>query len=186
MAAKVIFLEGVACIGKTSLLRRLASQYTVGFHDYAEYRELTGGDPGKNYTSWHADKTKLIERGFIDRSPYANDLYTLVYDVLNNKCKKPDDFDERLRAIPVTKYPNEMTIIFLPANEESYPVMVENMKKRANGIDRLDIEYVRAQTIVFREYAVYNNLFVVYIDFSDTQYIQKYYNLYRLLCTLIK
>lgn len=190
MFSKIIYFEGVACMGKTTLLRRLdAALYSVGLFDYAEYKSLES-DAGnhEDYNIWHSKKKQEIHRGFVDRSPFSNVLYSFVYELLDNDMVKPPGFDERLRAVPNVKNPFEMTIIFLPANEESYESIVTNMEKRANGIDRLDVKYVEAQTIVFGDYAKFNNLAIVYLDFNIPydDYVNQYNNLYSLMCALMR
>lgn len=190
MYSKVIYLEGVACLGKTALLKELDhALYTVGLFDYTEYKEITGpGGNHEDYTKWHAKNSCNIERGFVNRSPYSNKLYTLVYELLDNNMVKPDGFDKRLRDVPVVKQPSELVVIFLPGNSESYASIVTNMKRRANGIDRLDCAYVEAQTIVFSEYARINNLLVVHVNYNIPceDDIKQYENLFSLMCALIK
>lgn len=189
MFSKVIYFEGVACLGKTTLLKRLDSAlYSVGLFDFAEYKEVTGSTDHVEYKLWHAKKKQEIHRGFVDRSPHSNNLYSFVYELLDNDLVKPPGFDERLRAVPNVRHPFEMTVIFLPANKESYEPIVKNMERRANGIDRLDVKYVEAQTIVFGDYAKFNNLVVVYLDFNlpIDKYYNQYNNLYSLMCAFMR
>lgn len=185
MFSKIIYLDGVACMGKKTLLRKLDSElYSVKLFDYADFKAFMSRtqihtEKENTYSMWH---TPDIDRGFVNRSPYSAKLYKLVYELLDNNTIKPDGFDERLHAIQAS----HMTVIFLPTNEESYPHIVEKMKRRANGIDRINIEYVRAQTIVFTEYARFNNLLIVYIDFTSKEKLKQFHNLYKLMCALIK
>lgn len=196
-------------MGKTTLLRKLdADLYTVGLFDFAEYKDTQGPDSShEEYTLWHARKSLEIDRvsqcssssssymliyrfeqGFIDRSPYSNHLYGLVYKLLDNDMVKPDDYDDLLRDIPTPQELSKVVVIFLPSTRNSYEHIVANMKRRANGIDRLDAAYVEAQTNVFGDYARVNNLPVVLIDFDLPYecYIKQYNNIYRLLCGLIR
>lgn len=143
-----IFLEGVACLGKTSYLRRLRaiSEWPVYEGDYKEYLDTTGMDPGELSRSLNVVSFIDKGEGIYDRSPFATAYYNIVYD--QNDLGE----DERIAKLgeEMVKFQNgrRWIIMMIPDGSVDYADIVNKMLKRNNGLDWISQEYVRRQVNV--------------------------------------
>lgn len=149
-----IFIEGVACVGKTALLKTLKEQgHSVGFLDFCEFRQECGTSRDHEYPNWY--KERVGQYSIVDRSPYSSFIYQVVWDpslVLEELIK-----DVKIDG----KY-----IVFLvrPGDE---PHVVEAMRRRDNKIDDLSISYVSRQNEVFKEFVRLTGVQSIEVAFNE-------------------
>lgn len=149
-----VYLDGVACVGKTSLLRQLQQEgYNTGFLDFCEFRAEIGPGHDELYPVWYSQRSHQF--AVIDRSPVANILYKVVYDETL-----------LIENVVNTLHVDGKLIVFLTRpGEES--LVVEAMRRRANGIDTLSIAYVKRQNEIFRAFAEHTGATIVEIGFNE-------------------
>ena len=150
-----IYLDGIACVGKTSVLRLLHEDgYPVAIGDYFE--------DGNKYPVF-ANKAgisrievayslyccvKINDHTIHDRSPLSSLFYQLVFAVMNGNMSNKDieDFCQQLPNEMWSYWGGRRYIILL---DEDFSSVLTRMKRRGNGIDILSTNYVQAQKLIF-------------------------------------
>ncbi|QOD39978.1 Maph15 [Matsumuraeses phaseoli granulovirus] len=199
-------LDGVACTTKSTILSRLDRDYRYNVHliDYKEISDQLGlrNDPtldGIIYLMYR-DNYKVPKnfcRHVFDREPTSALLYRFVQ--FNSDDATVRKYCTLVKKMGVNKH--WTSIILLPRQGQE-DIVVELMKKRNNGIDWLNVEYVKRQCRIFTIWADVMDYDVVYIDYNknlheqQTNIINKIHemccheNVYtkaiRLLCSLNK
>ena len=169
-----IALDGVACTTKSTILNRLAktNKYTVHMVDYKEVSDLLnlGEDPvldGMIYTMYRASFTKheTVDgtKHIFDREPASALLYRMIFaDSNTEQITRYCELLKRVKEAQSTKYES---IILMPKCGQEH-IVVGMMTKRGNGIDWLDVEYVRRQCKVFTIWAQVMNYKIMYVDYT--------------------
>ncbi|EZG42839.1 putative DUTPase, partial [Gregarina niphandrodes] len=152
----VTIIDGTACLGKTSVLRRISLQYPkVVIGDFAEDVRLYPVFKDKNtdgaidiaYTIFQLSK---LQAGSIhDRGPLSALTYSLIFSIIEGRRSMQQTEDL------IAQFPKEMweipkrmqTIIVLEDDPQS---CLERMRLRNNGLDIMTMEYVRVQNEVFK------------------------------------
>nr|DAC81265.1 TPA_asm: TK [Bos-associated insect adintovirus 2] len=164
MKGAVVFLDGVACCGKTTTLRSLAKHYLlfkVTYSDYAEdlkanliQQKITDKFTSQLYMIFamerffkllHAETLRCL---VFDRMPITTMFYGLVFDLLDGSINSINVIDEKVKDICITSksFFDHKSFILLSGNPT---LTLEMMKIRNNKIDNLSLEYVHAQNVVF-------------------------------------
>lgn len=169
-----IALDGVACTTKSTILERLAktNQYIVHMVDYKEVSDMFGlGEDfvldGIIYTMYRASFTKheTVDgtKHIFDREPGSSLLYRLIFtDASIEQITKYCKLLKRVKETQSTKY---KSIILIPKCGQEH-IVVSMMKVRGNGIDWLDVEYVRRQCKVFTIWAHVMKYKIIYVDYT--------------------
>lgn len=154
-----LFLDGVACLGKTSVLHELCNQgIPVGLFDFHEYYQEFKKKDYDEYRRWLRHGMEQMKAGIFDRTKYSSNLYDIIHNILNGKLKFEDSLD-LIADVPYV--PN--TLVFLPMNKNYEPIL-KRMVARNNGLDVLTTDYVEVQTQVFTAYARTHFLDVVFVN----------------------
>lgn len=145
-----IFIDGVACLGKTSFLKKIERQcgIPVKFTDYFEFQEqirlpVELIDAGYNF--WFNNETDESQPLLVDRSRYSNFIYSLI--------RQKFSVEEGKRCLCELKKistDRRDLIIFIIPKVGQNSLVLDLMKKRQNGIDILEIEYVENQVNFFK------------------------------------
>lgn len=175
----MIYIDGVACTGKTTFLKKLKSDgVSVGLLDYFEFLQnnpLLGDLTNSMYSAWLANHHQWYD--VIDRSLYSNMLYNFIFKLMGATDDEYDNIVDCLTKFLKNLRPlNGDKIYILLVREEQFAAVVENMERRNNGIDVLTIDYVKTQNFVFDLFADCLGLKKVYIDVYDFE--SSYKNLY--------
>lgn len=150
-----LYLDGVACTGKTSIIKKLKRDgYSVGLLDFYEFRVENGPDCDSFYPSWYSSREKLYD--VVDRSPLSPVLYRVIHN-------KDAEFSS---IIPLLKPVDGTILVFTTAPGQEQHV-VDAMKARNNGIDVLEVDYVKRQNKIFKEFIQHFNLPSIEVGYKD-------------------
>lgn len=137
-----IYFEGVACLGKTTLLKKIQTipgfEDDVLFTDYFEFCEKTGNvlhtvntkEKFSIFNTWYNKLLNNSSAKFIDRSPLSGSFYRWINGDYS------DEYIERALHLYETTgiFEGHLYVVFLPM-EGTETYILENMKRRNNGID---------------------------------------------------
>lgn len=152
-----IYFEGVACLGKTTLLKKI--QKIPGFEDdilltdFFEFTQLLGSELNsvctkEKFSIFTAWKNKLLNKSsakFVDRSPLSTTFYRWINGDYSDEYIK-----QALHLYESTgMFENYLYLVFLPT-EGTNSYLIENMKSRRNGIDIYTVDYIKRQMNVFK------------------------------------
>jgi DNA 3'-phosphatase len=154
----LLALGGVACTTKTSILKKLAKHYGITVHltDYKELHDTYEFDHrvgsllyaahGCMNTAKHTADYDTVH--VFDRHP----MEALVYDTMNKGIDIGDTsrIFERTVAMGFAEHWRCVVLRAKPGTEKH---IVRMMKKRNNGIDRMDQDYVLEQNTRFGVFA---------------------------------
>ncbi|CAH2088321.1 unnamed protein product [Euphydryas editha] len=165
------FIDGVACLTKTTLLQRLENEHpdwAIHYSDYAAFVEkfdLDCGDGQKNsllYTAnrfkWEVDPRQV---NIFDRHPVTTIVYSYVFEKVCNMDKMMKHFQVAKAISPPCK-----GIVLLPKPGQ-YELVVNQMKKRNSVLDSINLEYVKKQTTIFRVWAQVFEFPVFEVDYLN-------------------
>lgn len=152
-----IFFEGVACLGKTTLLRKIQAmsgfEDEVLFTDYFEFCEKTGDvlntvhtkEKFSIFNTWYNKLLNDSSAKFIDRSPLSGSFYRWINGDYSDEYIK-----RALHLYEATGiFEGYLYVVFLPM-EGTETYLLENMKRRNNGIDMYTLDYIKNQIHVFK------------------------------------
>ncbi|UXX41826.1 nicotinamide riboside kinase [Psilogramma increta granulovirus] len=176
-----ITLDGVACTTKSTILKRLAktNKYTVHMSDYKEVSELLelGEDTVLDaivYTMYRSAFTKhetlKCSKHIFDRDPASSLFYRMV--AANSSTEQITKYCKILKSVKEAQHTKYESIILIPMSGQE-EIVVSMMTQRGNGIDWLDVEYVRRQCKVFTIWAQMMNYKIIYIDYTKNLYEQQ-------------
>lgn len=159
-------LEGVACHGKTTCLSNLESKYSIPLYSQ-DYFEAITRDPKFAKNSFYTMKKALeyeTDRTFTlsDRTIFSSYIYNFI--------REHDDIGVREIEKFLNDIPEEFTPIFESLNVvillsgTSYNNILNKMKKRANNIDEMTIDYVYHQNLLFGAFASKYKLPIMYVE----------------------
>ncbi|AAZ38226.1 ORF-60 [Agrotis segetum nucleopolyhedrovirus A] len=148
-----ISLGGVACTTKSTILRNLKTHLNVRVHmsDYKELHEefkfdhrvgslLYAAHRFMKQVECDAEKLSFLSLHIYDRHP----MEALVYDTINKKISLEDCREIFNHCVNMGFMRNwKSVIVRIKPGTESFVVAM--MKRRNNGIDRIDEQYVREQ-----------------------------------------
>lgn len=183
-----IFIEGTTAIGKTTVLKQVAQLYDV-VH-FTDYYELTreypwtlrrSEDTGIGAATVLLETSRFLKSGpsIFDRSPLSSIIFGKIFHKyssdgdLNMSRGEISELVDLCRTIVSAYNLKDKIKIFLESDEE---LLVHRMYRRQNGIDILDVKYVRLQNRIYRKLAkafdfeIFNmsetSLFLKTIDWS--------------------
>lgn len=152
------FIDGTCCLFKTSTLLKLKSEgVPVIMGDYYEH---SIGEPLLLNKS-KDPVTDLIYQAFVsshlkedhvhDRLPFSNICYALIFAVINKEKTMEDvkSYFKLMKGLEIFP-PTWRSLILVSSDPHA---VLEQMKVRANGIDVLNINYVKIQDLVFECFA---------------------------------
>lgn len=170
-------IDGVACTTKSTILQRLNAddRYCVHMSDYKEVCDMLklGADRVLDGMVYIMHRLTLIDadklrRNVFDREPASSVLYRLVFDDAT-----PETINKYCNIILKTGINKKWrSIILLPCDGQDH-LVVEMMKKRNNGYDWMDLEYVQRQRKVFKIWAFVMGYDVFYIDYTKDLTVQQ-------------
>lgn len=146
-----IFLDGTACLGKSSLVSRMRSFVKsdlcerVKAHDIFRHK-ATNINLQILYTAVFPFRT---DAQVYDRSPITDIWYNFVADEM-----KGEEWFSKLQQLP-KKLLQQFPSVFIICSEDQASQVVAKMKQRQNGLDILEETYVSAQNAVFSRVAKY-------------------------------
>ncbi|KAL1516083.1 hypothetical protein ABEB36_000007 [Hypothenemus hampei] len=161
--AQYFALDGVACVGKTSILKKFKeSGLQVSLGDFAQYQEE---DPRfiekKNnifidlvYQSFLF--CKVVDGAIHNHCPITNALYCLILRYSDNykyetKCEITDELNWFCEKLLQTNFRNKWNVLIVLSKDPAKTL--DKMKQRKHNLDVLDINYVHAQNFVFKYFA---------------------------------
>ena len=169
-----IFLDGIACVGKTSVLRLLHEDgYPVAIGDYFEdsnkypvFANKAGITRIEVAYSLYCC-VKINDHTIHDRSPLSSLFYQLIFAVMNGEMSNEDieDFCQHLPNELWSSWGGKRYIILL---DEDFSTVLMRMRRRGNGIDVLSINYVQAQKLTFSIVAKHLNATILTKKSSET------------------
>lgn len=176
----VVYLEGVSCVGKTSLLECFSNAAFVHLtlnNDYGDNFKQDSNDGDVMWPSFlinypmieavsmqaqNIDKMIVVDRGYI-----SNILYKIIFHVMDEEYVNWEEkikemcFDEYIKLSSTIQTMETNTIVFV-LEEECLPIVWDRMKKRATELDKRFLEkyetgpcnedyfYLRVQNEVFK------------------------------------
>lgn len=163
-----IFLDGTACCGKTTLLKKLPNKEYI-FPVFNDFHEQVVKHPKHLFKhtvpeqGYHAHLYETLEFAtkkdgikVYDRSPFATFIYSHYFS------GTPINWDEMPKECPLN------IIIIIDSDVKS---VCERMKKRNNGIDVLNEDYVKWQNKMFTLLAKKYDFNLIDLSFNGYDYI---------------
>lgn len=165
-ARKIWYVDGVSCLGKTTFIKSLGARglkldFAERVQSYPDFKKKSQSHIMQIlYTSTFCHdvySTILGQKNdddeelplFIDRSPVSEIAYELLFKHFNDEAVFESTFVHLENLDMFAKYP---TIFLIPHLDHAAKI-VEQMKKRQNGLDFMDKSYVERQIIVFTRIA---------------------------------
>lgn len=138
-----VYLDGVACMGKTTICSQLDNMgVSVGLFDLTDFFRIMGpGSKREDYIPWFKQRLLESNAAVIDRSPIASFLYPMMF---NGSSKT--EMIEQMKKINLND--DEIVFMILPTID-SYNTILNRMKKRNNQLDILNIDYIKIQYEAF-------------------------------------
>jgi hypothetical protein len=185
--AKVWYVDGVSCLGKTTFV----SDEVCGLKmDYAERTRETPFFRNKAcshivqilYTSSFCQKvfqrlrssTKPVT--FVDRSPISDVWYELLFKHLHDY----DYFEQIFEYIEELDMFGMIPTVFVQPHVSHTERILEKMKSRANGLDNLSLRYVQNQIEVFERiihrFQHHSNVRVIRIAAEQEIFSESYFS----------
>ncbi|CAK1579814.1 unnamed protein product [Parnassius mnemosyne] len=176
-AKRFIALEGLACTFKTTLLKRFAAtnkKVTVHLSDFAEVIQELDLQNKKTapliYTAARVAEMAKCSAGvhIFDRVAITSVLYTHIFNEDDDDARHDSilaDCASLKKSGLMADWGRTLIMLTKPGQEDE---LVENMRKRGNGLDWLSVEYVRRQNQVFKIFAEQFGLPVYELDLAKS------------------
>nr|ANY57403.1 hypothetical protein PhopGVgp014 [Phthorimaea operculella granulovirus]QBH65849.1 hypothetical protein PhopGVgp014 [Phthorimaea operculella granulovirus]QBH66109.1 hypothetical protein PhopGVgp014 [Phthorimaea operculella granulovirus]QBH66239.1 hypothetical protein PhopGVgp014 [Phthorimaea operculella granulovirus]QBH66369.1 hypothetical protein PhopGVgp014 [Phthorimaea operculella granulovirus] len=167
-----VALDGVACTTKSSILARLKhdSKYCVHLIDFKMLSDqlCLGVEPAIDSMIYlmfrdHYNNVDREKRNIFDREPASAMLYRLIFA----NCDDTTVYRYCKMVKSMGVYKNWRSLILVPRHGQE-EIVVQMMKKRNNGIDWMNVEYVKRQKRVFTIWAEVMDYNIVYIDYEKS------------------
>lgn len=156
-AKKHIFLEGIACLGKTTVLKRMEAEgfrvYYNEFGDVVNKYKMNMKDPMVvatmqdffQYGKWN-DMQK--RPGIHDRSHVSAYIYRLIFMRMQglNYAALYNIILPKIRKFAKDNY---LVYVYIDMKNNTKENLLKTMIARSNGIDDMDLKYIEAQNSVF-------------------------------------
>ncbi len=173
-----IYIDGVACLGKTSFLLETQEKYgkdTVKLTDFYQFQEIIKlpkelVDSG--YNCWFRQQTNEDESKtlIIDRSTYSNFIYSMIFKniPLEDGRKYLQQLKESSQdSSNETSHEKLDVILFIVPKPGQEEMVLELMIKRNNGIDVLSLDYISSQINFFKMAAEVLDMPIFEIDVTN-------------------
>lgn len=163
---RIIFFEGVQCVGKTSLLHELEKKYKVNvlYLDLTEFSSMIEGMvdfPWKNlswkdritmYKMWYhkqiRNEIKQLDTKYpilIDRSPLAPHIYQWINDRYN-----PEEIEQLIKIMNLVGSFDNDKYVFLFPSEYLLENIMDRMYSRNNKLDKIDMNFIKNSIGIFK------------------------------------
>lgn len=137
-----IYLDGVACLGKSTLLEKLRNEkYKVNFCEFYSFN--------KKIEVLNVGEESV---GFHDRCSFSSPIYDMIFDRMN-KINYSLKFNQWIEYFREFSEKNKWIFLVLKDLEDQYNNVVSMMIERDNGLDIQTKQYVMAQNFIFKEIA---------------------------------
>ncbi|EZG42930.1 AAA domain protein [Gregarina niphandrodes] len=164
---QTLILEGTACLGKTTVLQRLAGEgFSVVVGDYAEdciqYNVFRDKDLNNVLELAYMlfQFSKLKPNTLHDRGPLSSLAYRMVHDILNRRHSL-QDFEILFAQLPAQLWNTFRQLNTFMVVEHDIKGGLQRMILRNNGIDVMSEEYIDVQNRVFEFLANYTGAKVI-------------------------
>lgn len=152
-----LYLDGLACLGKTTTLKRLSEKYQVAFCDFSElaarYPLLRNKHEDSSVQCLYTNIffNTAFGADLVDRSPIADVVYNFIR---NNPTRNADAIFPLLEEEAFKEALSQInTILLVPHNTEVLTKILDEMKFRKNNIDILTPHYMQQQFVAFQRIA---------------------------------
>jgi hypothetical protein len=147
----MISICGVACLGKTSYIKRQPVKFLM---DLAERKKQNPfyNDIGTNsfIRQVFTANFQMQKEGIYDRSPLSSAWYNLVFAEMEGRLAYVQHNLKSLTKNELMKFPC-IFLVFPKDNHQMACKIVNQMKVRNNGLDIQNIVYVHAQNKIFHQ-----------------------------------
>ena len=151
-------------------LKNVLKNTEVHFTDYAEFMSLYKFKPlsaanSVLFSIWRFNEIKTYDKNLnhvCDREPISGYIYQLVFSDATL-----DEIEEHFIKFKDLNLNNDWFSFILVIKEGAEDEALEKMIKRNNGIDIIDIKYIKRQNEIFRLWAKIMGYPIFEVDFSN-------------------